>query len=67
MAKLKYENIPTNFVLSNWEKCVNECDNETPMFCYCGRLASGFHTSRCSKFLKKVKSKIYQLYLKEGV
>lgn len=40
-----------------WEarqKAIEKCDDETPMKCYCGRLATGFHTEHCSKFQAKV-------------
>lgn len=36
------------------KKAIQKCDDETPMLCYCGRLATGLHTQSCSKFRKKV-------------
>lgn len=36
----------------------NELDEITPMFCFCGALATGLHTSHCRKFQEKLKSNI---------
>lgn len=36
----------------------NELDELTPIFCFCGALATGFHTSHCRKFQEKLKSNI---------
>lgn len=33
-----------------------ELDELTPMFCFCGALATGFHTSHCRKFQEKFKA-----------
>lgn len=30
----------------------------TPMFCFCGALATGFHTSYCKKFQEQLKTRI---------
>lgn len=35
-----------------------ELDELTPMFCFCGTLATGFHTSQCKKFQERLKTKI---------
>jgi hypothetical protein len=32
----------------------DELDSKQTMFCCCGRLATGLHTSRCKKFDNKV-------------
>lgn len=40
-----------------WEarqKAIERCDEETPLKCYCGRLATGLHTNSCKKFQAKV-------------
>lgn len=40
-----------------WEarqKAIERCDDETPIKCYCGRLATGLHTNSCKKFQAKV-------------
>jgi hypothetical protein len=39
----------------------NNLDEKTPMFCFCGRLATGLHTSRCSKYQKKLELEIKRL------
>lgn len=31
-------------------------DSQTPMFCFCGALASGFHTNHCRKFQERLKT-----------
>lgn len=36
----------------------NELDEITPMFCFCGALATGLHTSHCRKFQEKLKTRI---------
>lgn len=36
------------------KKAIEKCDNETPLKCYCGRLATGLHTNSCRKFQAKV-------------
>lgn len=35
-----------------------ELDNEQKLFCCCGRLATGLHTSHCKKFDNKVTSEV---------
>lgn len=47
-------------------EAIEEMDNITPIFCVCGKLATGLHTSRCRKFNDKVDSiiinkKVYQV------
>lgn len=64
--KIKFKNIPMEFVLKNWEKAVEFCDNQTSCWCYCGRLASGFHTSSCRQFIKHVHNYIENLYNNKG-
>ena len=39
-------------------KAERELDELTPVFCFCGTLATGLHTSRCRKFQERMKSKI---------
>lgn len=34
----------------------DELDNKQTMFCVCGKLATGLHTSHCKKFNDKVTS-----------
>lgn len=35
-----------------------ELDDVTPMFCFCGALATSFHTSHCKKFQERLKARI---------
>lgn len=39
-------------------EAMNELDDMTPIFCFCGALATGFHTSHCKKFQERLKTKI---------
>lgn len=39
-------------------KVEKELDELTPMFCFCGKLATGFHTSHCMKYQDRMKTKI---------
>lgn len=48
------------------KKAIEKCDEETPYACYCGRLATGLHTSRCKKYQSKVK-KYTKEFLKRQV
>ena len=35
-----------------------ELDKLTPMFCFCGKLATGLHTNHCKQFQGRLKSMI---------
>lgn len=35
-------------------EAIEELDNATPIWCVCGKLATGLHTSRCRKFNEKI-------------
>ena len=59
--KIKFKDIPIKFVNENWNKAVDFCDGQTPMFCY-----SGFHTHNCKQFIKRVHRYIENLYNNEG-
>ena len=39
-------------------EAMNELDDMTPVFCFCGALATGLHTSRCKKFQEQLKTRI---------
>lgn len=39
-------------------EAMNELDDMTPIFCFCGALATDLHTSRCKKFQERLKTKI---------
>ena len=60
--RIKYKDIPFEFKTSNWNKAVEFCDNQTTLFCYCGRLATGLHTNSCKKFIEHVHRFIENLY-----
>lgn len=40
------------------KESIEECDSETPMFCYCRRLATTLHVSRCKSYNEHVDTKI---------
>lgn len=39
-------------------EAMNELDDMTPIFCFCGALATGLHTSHCKKFQEQLKTRI---------
>ena len=39
-------------------KAEKELDDMTLLFCFCGKLATGFHRSHCKKFQERLKTKI---------
>lgn len=41
-------------------EAMNELDDMTPIFCFCGALATALHTSRCKKFQERLKTRIIQ-------
>lgn len=59
---ITYKDVPTNFVLSNWNNAVEHCDKQTSMFCFCGKIATGLHTSSCKTFLRAVQKFITERY-----
>lgn len=40
------------------EKALTELDELTPVFCFCGALATGLHTSHCRRFQEQLKTKV---------
>lgn len=66
--KIKYDDIPFSAQIKLRSQAVENCDRETPTFCYCRRLATGFHTQQCRKFESHIRKQIEKLYneLKEG-
>ena len=40
------------------EKALTELDELTPVFCFCGALATGLHTACCRRFQERLKTKI---------
>lgn len=60
--KIKFEDIPFAAQLQLRNKAVDICESETSIFCYCSRLATGFHTQQCRKFQSHVRKQIEKLY-----
>lgn len=42
--------------VTEYRKQENIISDSVPMVCFCGRLATGLHISRCRKFIEKVES-----------
>ena len=40
--------------LTTRQQAFNDLSNQQSMFCFCGRLATALHESRCTKFNNKV-------------
>lgn len=59
---VKYGDIPLNFTIAHRTEIQKQCDNETSLFCYCGRLATGLHISVCSQYRKHFQTKMEELY-----
>lgn len=57
----KIEFLKTNYY-SEWIKTrtliANEISKNQPMFCICGKLATGLHETNCKKLHKKLDSEI---------
>ena len=60
--RITYEDVPIAFAAKHRAECEAECDSETSLTCYCGRLATGFHTMNCSRYKKKLQAKITARY-----
>ena len=60
--KVKYGDIPLEFTLAHRREAEDFCDSQTNIFCYCGRLATGFHTSSCRKYRAHFQRFIENLY-----
>lgn len=60
--KIKFKDIPLDFVCENRYKVEDELDRMTSLFCFCGRLATGLHTRTCRKYISKFQNKILELY-----
>lgn len=59
--KTKSKELPTEIMCKYYSKAVELCYAATPMFCYCGRIATGLHTMHCTKFAATVKAKCEEL------
>jgi len=53
------ENAPSLYDKAKMD-AIKTCDEATPVFCYCGKLATGLHTYGCRKFQNNVKSLILE-------
>lgn len=52
LKKIKYKDIPLEFRLAHRKEAEDFCDGQTSWWCYCGRLATGLHTSTCRQYRK---------------
>lgn len=65
----KLEEIPLEFRLKNKAEIEEILDSQTPYMCFCGRLATGLHTSTCKRYQSKFNSILrqrYKQYLKDN-
>lgn len=60
--KLTFNQIPLDYVSYNRDYVESLLDAVTPMWCFCGSLATGLHTSRCSKYQSKFRAKMVEFY-----
>ena len=60
--KLTFKEIPLDYVCYNRDYVENILDAATPMWCFCGQLATGLHVSRCSKYQCKFRAKMVEFY-----
>lgn len=63
---MKFSDIPSEFINENYNKALDICDAMTPMFCFCGKLATGFHTNSCRKFRYRVEQELLKMYKNGG-
>ena len=60
--KITFKEIPLDYVSYNRDYVENILDKATPMWCFCGKLATGLHVSRCSKYQSKFRAKMVEFY-----
>lgn len=60
--KLTFNEIPLDYVCNNRDYVESILDAATPMWCFCGKLATGLHVSRCSKYQSKFRAKMVEFY-----
>ena len=41
-------------------EAIQELDDATPVFCFCGKLATGLHTTNCRMFKGRLQTKIIE-------
>lgn len=61
-AWVKFKDIPLEFVTAHRLEIEDKCDKETSLWCYCGRLATGLHTSTCRQYRKHFQIKMEEAY-----
>lgn len=44
-----------------YNKALEIVDSKTTMFCFCGKLATGLHTSNCKKFRKELEKEYLKI------
>jgi hypothetical protein len=59
---VKFKDIPMDFVCAHRTEIECACDKETFLWCYCGRLTTGLHTSTCRQYRKHYQTKMEELY-----
>lgn len=60
--KFTFKEIPLDYVYYNRDYVENILDEATPIWCFCGKLATGLHVSRCSKYQSKFRAKMVEFY-----
>lgn len=60
--KLTFKEIPIDYISFNQDYVESILDAATPMFCFCGKLATGLHVARCSKYQSKFRAKMVEFY-----
>lgn len=60
--KFTFNKIPLDYVSFNHDYVESVLDAATPMWCFCGQLATGLHTSRCTRYQSKFRSKMVEFY-----
>lgn len=62
MSRITYKDVPLDFRLKHYNNVVDILDSQTGIFCFCGSLATGFHTKCCRKFQNKINQIILKRY-----
>lgn len=60
--KIKFGEIPLDYVLLHRREAEDFCDEQTNVFCYCGKFATGFHTSSCRQYRAHFQRYIENIY-----
>lgn len=59
---IKFGEIPLEFVIAHRREAEDFCDRQTEIFCYCGKLATGFHTNSCRQYRSHFQKYIENIY-----